>query len=407
MPRDQRRQAVPPGGRPDDLQLPEWERRVPAVMLQRIVENAARALRAERGSLALREDGDELVTVATTPAPDRPWRSRFRPGEGIAGEVARTGQPIIVDDIEHEARFRRPGHRGIRALLCVPLVEAGRVLGTLTVSSSRPAAFEPDHLDLLTVCADQAALALVQARRVAEIARVEAVFLSTISHDLRAPVSSIRGFAELILTGHAGEVAPLARECARNIVELTGQLARLVEDIMQLSLAEAGQLRLMPMPTDLVALIDRALAHLHPRAAAAGVRVRRTRTGRLPPAVCDPARIEQVLVNLVGNALTFTPEDGSVTVSARVEAAGVRVRVRDTGPGIPRAEQARVFERFYRAADGPPGQHGGAGLGLTIVKQLVEAHGGRVGLTSRIGHGATFWFWLPLHPGDAPVQPER
>lgn len=374
-----------------------WEIVVPEVVLERIVLNASRALQVERCALALVDrTAGELVTVAAHPVPQASLRrSRFQPGEGIAGEVARTGQPVKVDDTEQDDRFKRLGlSDDLRSMICVPLLDNGRVLGTMTATSPRVAAFLPAQLELLMVFADQATLALVQAYRAEEVDRLKTAFLSTVSHELRTPLNSIRGFVEIILSGRTGPLSPLQQDFLESVQESTKQLHRLVEDIMQLSLAEAGKLRLECYATDIGELLARVARQLQPQAETAGVTLRMTPS---PPLSieCDPARIEQVLANLIGNAIKFTPAGGRVEVAVTDEDGGACIAVTDTGPGIPLDERPRVFDRLYQVEHGLNRQFGGVGLGLTIVKHLVEGHGGQVRLTSEIGVGSTFAVWLP------------
>jgi signal transduction histidine kinase len=374
-----------------------WEIVIPETILNKIVANASRALHVERCSLALVDmAAGDLVTVAAVPVPpDQLRRSRFKLGEGAAGEVARTGQPLIIHDVEGDRRFKRLGKETIHSLICTPLTDNGRVLGTMTATSALPSAFEQSQLELLTIFADQAALAIAQAHRAEEVERLKTAFLSTVSHELRTPLNSIRGFVEIILSGRTGPINTVQQDFLESVQFSTKQLTRLVEDIMDLSLAEAGQLRLESYPIDLTELVMRVARQFRPQAETAGVTLELAMAPDLPPVVCDAARIEQVLSNLLGNAVKFTPRGGHTIITARAEGEGVSISVRDTGPGIPPDEQARVFERLYQVQHGLNRGYGGAGLGLTIARYLVEGHGGRIGVTSRPGQGATFTVWLP------------
>lgn len=374
-----------------------WEIIIPEAVLTKIVRNAGRALQVERCALALFDiRAGDLVTVAALPTPSGELRrSRFRPGEGIAGEVARTHQPVLIDDVERDPRFKRLGRDSIRSLICVPLIETGHVLGTMTASSAQPAAFSTAQLELLTIFADQAALAIGQARRAEEVERLKSAFLSTVSHELRTPLSSIRGFVEIILSGRTGALTPVQRDFLESVQASTKQLHRLVEDIMQLSLAEAGQLRLECRPSDLAELVRIVARQLRPQAEVAAVTLELILPPMLPAVECDPARIEQVLANLIDNALKFTPSDGQVVVTADTNAEEVWISIRDTGPGIPTDEQRKIFDRLYQVQHGLNRGYGGAGLGLTIAKHLVEGHGGRIEVVSHDGQGATFTIHLP------------
>lgn len=374
---------------------------VPQAVLAKIVRNAGRALQVDRCSLALFDvTAGELITVAALPTPHPGLRgSRFRPGEGIAGEVARTRQPVSVPDVALDSRFVTLGSDPIGSVICAPLLDDDGVLGTMTASREQAHGFSTEQLELLAVFADQAALAIAQARRANEVDRLKSAFLSTVSHELRTPLSSIRGFVEIILSGRTGPLNDLQRDFLGSVLVSTKQLHRLVEDIMQLSLAEAGQLGLECGPTDLTDVVLTVARLLRPQAEAAGVTLELRLLPAMPSVECDAARIEQVLVNLVGNAIKFTPAGGQITVSAGHEPETAWVSVHDTGPGIAEDEQHRVFDRLYQVQHGLNRSHGGAGLGLTIARHLVEGHGGRLTLTSAPGQGTTFTVHLPWRFG--------
>jgi signal transduction histidine kinase len=217
-----------------------------------------------------------------------------------------------------------------------------------------------------------------------------------IAHELRTPISVIQGNVEALQDG----VFPLTSEALEPIQTKTALLARLVEDLRHLALAEAGQLPLDRRPTDLAALLRRAVVAFEPAAETKSVRLQLTQgPGNLPLADLDAQRIEQVLVNLLSNALRYTPAGGSVSIQLdRQDARHLVVRVTDTGPGIPAGALPNVFERFYRADKGRGREDdgGGSGLGLAVARSIVRAHGGAIGVESPPGQGATFWFTLPV-----------
>jgi two-component system sensor histidine kinase BaeS len=213
-----------------------------------------------------------------------------------------------------------------------------------------------------------------------------------IAHELRTPLSVIRANLEAMLDGvfqpTTDNVASIHKEAVL--------LSRLVDDLQELALAEAGQLRIEREAADLSSLIERALASVAARAKAEGITVVTDLPADLPPVFVDSQRIDQVLSNLLDNALRHISEGGTVTVRAAQTGDGVQVDVVDEGPGLSPDELALVFERFYRGDRARARATGGAGLGLAIVKQLVEAHGGKVWVESTEGQGATFSFTLPV-----------
>ncbi len=217
--------------------------------------------------------------------------------------------------------------------------------------------------------------------------------VSDVAHELRTPLTNIRGYLEALRDG-------VARPDARMIDSLHEEallLNRLIDDLQDLALAEAGQLRLQREPTDLAAVVEQAVSAALPRIEAKGVSCSYELPPDLPPVVIDAERIGQVLRNLLNNALTHTPAGGTISVTAEVEGAGelVAVSVCDTGCGITAEDLPLIFERFYRADRSRNRATGGAGLGLSIVRQLVEAHGGSVRVTSEPGRGSCFTFTLP------------
>lgn len=218
-----------------------------------------------------------------------------------------------------------------------------------------------------------------------------------IAHELRTPLSVIRGNLEAILDG----VFQPTKENVASIHKQAILLSRLVDDLQELALADAGQLRIEREPTDLASLIQRAISAINPRAEQDGVAVVTNLAHDLPILSADPQRLSQVMGNLLDNALRHSPQGGTVTVRANEVADSVQVDVVDQGPGLNSEELSLVFERFYRGDKARARATGGAGLGLAIVRQLVEAHGGRVWARSGKDGAATFSFTLPLNVPEA------
>jgi two-component system sensor histidine kinase BaeS len=216
--------------------------------------------------------------------------------------------------------------------------------------------------------------------------------IGDIAHELRTPLTNLRGYLEAARDGLVTPDAGLVD----NLYEETMLLQRLVADLQELALVEAGQLALLPQPAELAAIAEQALGILRPQADAKGVTLYADMPADLPAVNVDPARIGQVLRNLLSNALLHTPAGGTITVLGRAGADEVSVSVCDTGSGVRPEDLPHVFDRFYRADKSRARQTGGAGLGLAIVKQLVLAHGGSVSANSVPGRGSTFTFTIPL-----------
>ena len=216
--------------------------------------------------------------------------------------------------------------------------------------------------------------------------------VSDVAHELRTPLTNIRGHLEAV---RDGVLAP-SPELVGSLYEEAVLLGRLVDDLQELALAEAGELRLARQPVGLGEIVEQALGAFQPQASAKRQVMRADLPPDLPPVSADAQRVGQVLRNLLQNAVTYTPAEGEIIVSARAVGAEVEVSVRDTGIGIAPEHLDQIFERFYRPDPARARSTGGAGLGLSIVRQLVEAHGGRVWAQSQVGKGSAFTFTLPV-----------
>lgn len=228
--------------------------------------------------------------------------------------------------------------------------------------------------------------------------RMRANFISMVSHELRTPINAINGFLEIVLEGHVGKLTARQEEFLNYARTSTHQLMTLVEDILFISRADTGQFKLRFVTVALRELVAQLFQNFQGEARAAEVELRTDMPEDFPPVYVDELRLQQVLSNLINNAIKFTPPGGTVTVSAAAVPGWLRVGVGDTGEGIPIEEQSRIFERFYQSESAAQGRAGGYGLGLAIAKLIVEQHGGRIWVDSRPGVGSTFSFTLPPRP---------
>ncbi len=227
--------------------------------------------------------------------------------------------------------------------------------------------------------------------------------ISDVAHDLRTPLTNIRGYLEAL----EDRVLMPTPATIASIREEAMLLNRLIDDLQELALADAGQLRLSCQPVAIEDVLHQTANAVQPRALAKRLTIRVDVPEALPPALADPGRVSQILRNVIGNAITHTPDDGQVVVSARatLPSGEVEISVCDTGAGITPEHLPYIFERFYRADPSRARATGGTGLGLAIVKQLVEAQGGHVSAKSELGHGTTITFTLPMSPASVAAGP--
>jgi signal transduction histidine kinase len=233
-------------------------------------------------------------------------------------------------------------------------------------------------------------------------------FLGILSHELRTPINAIMGYASILDDEVLGPLPPRQHEAVQRILDGSDAMLRLVDDLLEMSRIQAGKFLPSPRPMQLGETVQGVVASLQPRAAQKHLALVPDLPDPLPAVYADPQRVAQVLANLVGNAIKFTPEGGEITVRACHAGAWLRCEVTDTGPGIDRKDHDKLFQPFSQLDMSATRQHGGVGLGLGIAKALVEAHQGQIGLESEPGRGSTFWFTLPVifetAQAGAPVQ---
>jgi two-component system, NtrC family, sensor histidine kinase KinB len=247
-----------------------------------------------------------------------------------------------------------------------------------------------DEADILVAFA----LNDITEQKAQEKQRVE--FISMVSHELRNPLNTLNGFLKVVLQGRAGELNELQKEFLGLADEQANALKGRITELLEFNRLEAGRLRLMPQWSNLADLMLTTSAHFQMSAEQFGLAISAQVPDNIPDLLMDGDRIGQVITNLVENAMKATPAGGSITVSAELLEGEVRVHVQDTGVGIPRDQQEKIFGRFYRL-EHKASKHGAhLGLGLSICQQIVEGHNGRIWVESEEGHGSRFSFSLPL-----------
>ena len=242
--------------------------------------------------------------------------------------------------------------------------------------------------------------------REVEINRAKSEFVSIVSHELRTPMTSLKGYAELLLSDVVGPLTDTQRQFLTIIRNNVERLIELVNDLLDISRIETGRLELKPMPVQLSAYVNVVVETLRVRGDEKQHVIEIAVPDTLPLVRADANRLTQILTNLMGNAIAYTPPGGRIRVSAHADDLFAVIQVSDSGIGIAPADQQRIFERFYRVDHPMVRQAIGTGLGLPIVRSLVEMHGGRVWLHSEVGHGTTFFFTLPVWEAEAEELPE-
>jgi signal transduction histidine kinase len=232
-------------------------------------------------------------------------------------------------------------------------------------------------------------------REVERADRLKSEFLASMSHELRTPLHTIIGFAELLQEGHEGALSEAQTRFVGHIRRDSEHLLELINDVLDLSKIEAGQLTLKREAYRLARSVGEALDAIRPGAAAKGIAIEE-RGERDSMVDADPLRVKEMLYNLLSNAVKFTPEGGKVWIEAAEETGFVRVTVGDTGIGIPAVEQENIFDKFYQVGNTTRGVREGTGLGLSITKELVQMHGGWMEVDSTPGEGSRFTFTLPI-----------
>jgi signal transduction histidine kinase len=347
--------------------------------------------------------GEELVeAVRGTP---------IRLGEAAIGQAAVSRAPLQVPDTldEHDygTKHLQPilARLGYRSLLAVPLLREERIVGGLVVWRREPGKFSVEVVNLLQTFATQSVLAIENARLFREIeekgreletaSKHKSQFLANMSHELRTPLNAILGYTELILDNIYGDVSEKVRDVLTRLEKSGRHLLALINDVLDLSKIEAGQLTLSLNNYSMQDVVQTVFMGVESLAAEKKLDLKAAVASGLPPGHGDERRLSQVLLNLVGNAIKFT-ETGEVRVEVRISDGAFRVAVSDTGPGIALSDQARIFEEFHQVDSSSTRKKGGTGLGLSIAKRIVEMHGGRIWVESSPGKGSTFWFTLPV-----------
>ncbi|MFQ5881917.1 MAG: GAF domain-containing protein, partial [Candidatus Methylomirabilales bacterium] len=377
---------------------------------------------------------------------------RFRLGEGLVGWIAKQKQSVVIPEFSQDPRLKNKEWaiaERFRAFAGFPLLVGNRCMGVLTVIRKSPEPFGAEEVELLTAFADQAAIAVENAKlyeqlrtrsvnlervvrerteelrrrnlELEEADRHKSAFLATMSHELRTPLNSIIGFSELLIDRIAGDLNPKQDRYVDNVLRSGRHLLNLINDILDLAKVESGRMDLQLEEVSVTKTLSEVIALIQPQAAKKGIALEFSSEADPPPITADPLRFRQILANLLSNAVKFTPPGGTVTVSARVQSptsevqsleeadAGpwtldsgefVEISVTDTGIGIREEDLEKIFLPFVQVDASLARLHEGTGLGLTLTQRMIRMHGGRIWVESEgEGKGSRFTIRLPTKGG--------
>jgi PAS domain S-box-containing protein len=330
----------------------------------------------------------------------------------IVGKAAETGEIMLANDVQAEPLYQpNPLLMDTLSEVAIPLKVGGKVLGVIDIQSKQAQAFTLDDLSVLQSLADQVAVAINNAtlydesqeliKTLKEVDQLKSQFLANMSHELRTPLNSIIGFSRVILKGIDGPVTEMQQQDLTAIYNSGQHLLGLINDILDLARIEAGKMELNFEEVHLSELVHSVFSTAKGLVKEKPIKLVEQVPADMPTIRGDTMRVRQVLLNLISNASKFTDE-GSITVETRVQKAPngrleALVNVVDTGPGISAEGQEKLFKAFSQVDGSATRKSGGSGLGLSICANLIQLHGGRIGVTSSEGIGSTFWFTIPLH----------
>ena len=381
-------------------------------VLDTLVESAARLCEADMAQI-MRPRGYGFYSAATyghTPEYAQYTKNfTFPPGRGsVTGRVLVEGKPIQIADVLADSEYNVPlpqELRGYRTHLGVPLLREGNPIGVILLSRKSVKPFDAKQIELVQTFADQAVIAIEnvrlfdeiqdKSRQLAEASQHKSQFLANMSHELRTPLNAILGYTELILDNIYGDTPARMRGVLERIERQGKHLLGLINDVLDLSKIEAGQLVLALGDYSLKAVVETVCTAVEALAREKKLAFKAEVHGNMPDGHGDERRLTQVLLNLVGNAIKFT-DAGEVAIKAAQADGSFEVNVRDTGPGISAADQGKLFQEFQQADNSIASKKGGTGLGLAISKRIIEMHGGRIWVESTLGEGSTFSFTLPV-----------
>ena len=383
-------------------------------MFDAIVRNLLRLFGTRFAVVQLLRDGMVHMPVADgepgferlTDRYPRPLDNLTVGGRAMLSKQVVQCAPVLDNPATPEATVQFARDFGFNSVIFAPMIREGKVIGAIGTARRDPIPFDDKQVALIKAFADQAVIAIENQRLFDEIqekshqleiaSQHKSQFLANMSHELRTPLNAILGYTELMADGAYGEPSEKMMGVLKRLEANGRHLLGLINDVLDLSKIEAGQLVLELSDYCIRDIAQTVRSTLEPLAADKKLGFKLELSSELPPGHGDGRRLTQVLINLVGNAIKFT-DVGEVVITAKATNGSFHLSVRDTGPGISAADQAKLFQEFQQADNAITRKKGGTGLGLAISKRIIEMHGGRIWVESQPGQGSTFAFTLPLH----------
>jgi len=323
--------------------------------------------------------------------------------QGVIGRVARTGKAEFINNVHADPDYIRKS-RSTESMIVIPIIRDDQVVGIIDLESTSEDYFTKDDLIFVQLLASHAAIALDNAQLFEQVKtanEAKSQFMNTASHDLKVPMTSIKGYAKMLQIGAAGALNDQQKEFVKIIYGNIDRMDRLVLDLLDVSRIEAGRIRLELRDVQVADMVDDVLTSVHNQIAERELKLHVDVPKTLPKLRADYHRLVQVTTNLVSNAYKYTPNGGQVTIKAdlatmRDGEEGIYIMVKDSGYGISKEDQAKLFTNFFRSTDQNIRNQPGTGLGLSITKKMIESHGGTLQFESELGQGTTFTMSLPL-----------
>ncbi len=381
-----------------------------------IYENLKTIIQYNRIGIAIVKNGSRLI--ATKARSDGPMILEENFEENMMGssleEVIKKGNPRIINDLEDYLKNKPASEptkkivsEGMRSSLTLPLLIKGKPVGVIFFSSRNKNSYIEKDSEYLRLIAGHLAISFEKAmfidelektnERLKELNKMKDEFLSIVSHDLRQPLTSILVFSDMFLTKALGEITEKQREGVEIIKSATIHLTGMINDLLDLVKIKAGKVELRMTRGNIVAVIKESISAMRFNAYEKKINIKENLPETEPVINADWMKIFQVMNNLIGNAIKFTHDGGSVTISLKYNLNNAEVSVADTGQGIAKEDIPHIFDKFKQGKTMSTRGEKGSGLGLTIVKNLIELHHGKIWVESEVGKGTTFYFSIPIN----------